>query len=91
MDQTEFSGMGEPRATCGHRNNAAFDEDFLPVGESGDIFAVNRDVDVVRTSGLRALGEIGFEARNRRVGRSFKIREIMLLAWAMDAEATGTG
>ena len=80
--------MGEPRATCGHRNNPTFDENFLSVGESRDIFAVNRNVDVVRSCRFRPYREIGFEARNRGFGRGFKICEIMLIAWPMDAEAT---
>ena len=83
--------MSEAWATRGDRNNPAFDEDFLPVGESGDIFAIDRDVDVVRASRLRALGEIGFEARYGRVGRCLKISEIMFVARPMYAEAAGAG
>ena len=83
--------MGEARAARGDRNNAAFDENFLPVGECGDIFAIDRDVDVARASRFRALGEIGFEASYGCLGRCFKISEIMLVARPMNAEATGAG
>ena len=69
--------MGEARAARGDRNNAAFDENFLAVGEGGHIFAVERDVACVGTCGFRPFGEIGFEARDRSFYGGFKIDEIM--------------
>lgn len=81
--------MGEARTARRHGNNAAFDEDFLPVGEGGDIFPVDRDVDVVRARRFRPFGKIGFEARNGDFRRGFEIGEIMFVARPVHAEATG--